>query len=215
MKALMIEDKSPAASATSGALRGAGIEVVCCRKVDDGLACRALYGEACPLEGGTVDAVVAVRSWDDFITTNGANRSEIPSLGEEGIVCGIRKHIPLVMVCDTGDPWGGPFDQWIEESCVHEEVADTIRDLVQTPSDTHSKVATEAMASLMELMGIDGNPRASVVRSDGRLSVRARIPSRASTSIATEVRDALSVKVHDALHAFDPWVKTIDVSFGD
>ncbi len=209
MNVLMVETLSPLAAETAGVLRTAGVQVRSCRDSLDGFACRALRGGDCPFDTGPIDAAVAVRAGNGAITTFGGNRDTVPGLDEQGIACSIRRHVPLVMVCDTGDPWGGPFDEWIEAACVHDEVGEEIEAVVEGRSETYSAVATKALGDALRIYGVEAaSPSASVVRKNGQLAATIGLPA----GLDGDVKDGCAVKVHDALHAFDPWIATINVT---
>ena len=209
MNVLMVEELSPSATETADSLRSAGIQVRTCRDSLENFACRAMRGGECPLDTVPIDAAVAVHASDGTIATFGANREQAPSLGDQGIACSIRHHVPLVMVCDTGDPWGGPFDEWIDAACIHDEVADEVEGVVEGRSETYSAIASRALGDTLRLYGVENSAAsASVIRKNGRLAVTIDLPSE----LRGDVKDGCAIKVHDVLHSFDPWIATIDVT---
>ncbi len=212
MNVLMVEDQSPLGAKVASSLRDLGHRVFPCEQssnVNQDFACRALFGEPCPLDIYPVDAAVGTKSSNAEIITRGNTSHSHPGLDQEGLACAIRRHIPLVMVCDTGDPYGGPFDQWIEAASVHDEVADVVDSIVSSASDSYGAVATKALVSALLIRGLDTTKaKAKIVRKDGRLNVSLEV----SGSLDQLTVDGLSVSVHRALREFDPWTGCVDIS---
>ncbi len=212
MNVLMIEEASPIGAKVADSVRQSGGSVYCCHNGptnERDFACDALLGGVCPLEIHPIDAVVAVKRSDAGIVTRANTDTSPPLLYDEGIACSIRRHIPLVMVCDTGDPYGGPFDQWIEAASVHDEVSEVLQSIVSGPSDTYTQLASKALVTSMLIRNLDtSKAKATVIRRNGCLTVTLTIREELDQLTI----DSLSVSVHRALRDFDPWISCIDIS---
>ncbi|HUY85589.1 MAG TPA: hypothetical protein VMU77_00635 [Acidimicrobiales bacterium] len=210
MDILMTEEISPTAKLTANTLREGGVKVHCCRTNLDSFACQALLDGQCPLDQFPIDAVISVHPASVEVATFQSNAKSHAYLEDEGIVCAVRRHIPLVAVCDTGDPYGGPFDPWIDATCSHEEVAELVKAIANSPSDSYSQVATTALEQALDTYGLDrGRNQATVKRAEGKLDVKVKVPESASTA----TREGCAVKVLGALNSFDPWISTVNIRF--
>src|SRR5690554_2499155 len=96
MRVLVVGSGPKSADGAAQQLEAAGHEVVRCH-ADGGPAfpCVGLDDEqGCPLDEGPVDVVLHVHD----------ATAVVPSLYEEGVSCGIRRHVPAVVVADGPHP---------------------------------------------------------------------------------------------------------------
>jgi len=101
VKVLLVESDAHGADDAAARLRRAGHLVERCHEPGlPAFPCNALLrGGACPLEGGDVDVAVVVRSrpWPR------------PSTLEDGVVCALRRGVPLVV---AGRTILNPYEDW-------------------------------------------------------------------------------------------------------
>lgn len=199
MHVLVLESDVGAAQGAVARLERAGHEVSRCH--DPGaepFPCRGLTG-TCPLDRGDVDVVLTVR--DDL--------HDRPACREAGVLCGLRRRIPLVVV-DKGVPnHSSPYRGFATTTLADvAEVVTACETIVQNPLPRLSRVATDAVREVLSTHGLDDRlrARAHVYRRAGRLSVEVvDVPADAPTGM-------LTTRVLGALRAFDPYAAGIDVA---
>jgi hypothetical protein len=208
LRVLLTEDEPHAGDDAERALRAAGHEVVRCFDPDGrGFPCRGIADiNACPLRNQTVDITLATRT----------SRRALPARAEDGVLCSIRHHVPVVV---TGDLVFDPFEPW-EASAVESgaDVVDACERAARQPLRRHTEIALAAVHDWMqrraesrttEAVAVD--VRAALVavrRIDGLLEVEVRAPDLPASD-----RDMLAVRILAALRAFDRDARGIDVSF--
>lgn len=177
-------------------LRRAGHEVVGCHEGSEAaFPCAALVeGRACPLDGSPVDVAVTVRDqpWGH------------PSPYEEGAVCALRRHIPLVTVDAVVDP----FEPWTRRSVTgHEDLSAACEEAANAPLPAHSQVATAVTRDVIERATLDPSGASAVVhRRRGVLKVTIDLPDSAA-----RLRGDIGSRVITALRELDPQSSGIDV----
>jgi hypothetical protein len=208
LRVLLTEDEPHAGDDAERALRAAGHDVVRCFDPDGRcFPCRGLGDlDACPLRNDTVDITLATRT----------SRRALPARAEDGVLCSIRHHVPVVV---AGDLVFDPFEPW-EANAVEPggDVVDACERAARQPLRRHTEIATAAAHDWMERRSVnraDGEltfdvPAAlvGVRRIDGRLEVEVRAPA-----LPADDRDTLAVRILAALRAFDRDARGIDVSF--
>src|SRR5688572_17737305 len=98
MDVLLTQTTAVGAAAAAADLRRHGHHVEVCHP-NGAEVCIALGGGRCPLDRGTVDAAVVVRSH--------ASADELPL--ERGAVCAAVRGVPLIV---AGDPADNPYAPW-------------------------------------------------------------------------------------------------------
>jgi hypothetical protein len=178
----------------------AGHEVVRCHEPGDpSFPCAGLVeGRVCPLESGPVDVVVTARDrpWPR------------PSPFEDGAICALRRHVPLVVLGTAVHP----FESWVTAR------VDDDRELVRACEDAaaasltrHSTVAASAAQTVLERAGLDPEGAAASVRHErGRLRVELVLPPHPDQLESNIVASVLS-----ALRQFDPHAAGIEVSIAE
>ena len=191
----MTQTISRGAAATADELRDRGHAVSVCHP-DGAAACIAHSGGRCPLERGTIDAAVLIRSH--------ATADELPL--ERGAWCAVQRNVPLVV---GGDPADNPYGPWAAAEDDGSAISRTVETIVGLPLPALSSVATHALQESLERIGApDHRARVEVHRRHGGLV--ATMIGVASVSSAQAAR--ISVRVAGAIRAADPWARRIDVT---
>jgi hypothetical protein len=181
-------------------LHGAGHEVVRCHEPGDtSFPCAGLVeGRECPLEGGPVDVVVSARDrpWPR------------PSPFEDGAICALRRHVPLVVLGTALHP----FEQWVTRGVDDaDELVTACSEAAAAPLAGHGDVASAAARVRLERAGVDPEATATTVRHvRGRLAVEVTLPPGTD-----ELRGNIVASVITALRGFDRHAPGIDVSVAD
>lgn len=175
----------------------AGHDVVRCHEPGDtSFPCAGLVeGRACPLEEGPVDVVVDARDrpWPR------------PSPFEDGAICALRRHVPLVVLGTALHP----FEQWVTRGIDDiVDLAPACEEAAAAALPRHGEVATAAAREIVELAGIDPDGTAATVRHQrGALLVELVLPPHAEG-----VQGNVVARLITALRGLDPHARGIDVS---
>jgi hypothetical protein len=194
MRMLLVGTLPEAAVDVELELRASGHEVVRCHAGDrPAFPCAALTG-VCPLEESPVDVAVTVRNrpWSH------------PSPFEDGAVCAVRRHIPLVAV----DADVNPFAPWTQRAVSSDDdVAAVCEEAASAPLALHSRVATEVAHTVVERAGFDPRKASAVVhRRRGALKVTVEL-----ADAVAHLRGSIAARVVPALRELDPTSIGIDV----
>lgn len=196
MRVLVVGTLPGSIERAANELSAAGHEVVRCHAEDDPpFPCFALQdGQRCPLEGDPVDVVLAARNrpWPR------------PTRLEDGALCAIRRHVPLVVT----DPVFNPFEKWTTRVATPGAVPEACEQAADAPLDPHGEIAATAATAMLERAGADASRvSATVHRQRGRLRVQLELPSEALEIGADVVPNVLA-----ALRAYDRHATGIDIS---
>jgi hypothetical protein len=199
VRVLVVGASPRAVDGASRVLRAAGHETVHCHAVDEPpFPCAALVESGqCPLETDPVDVVLDMHE----------RPSHMPSRAEDGVMCGLRRGIPLVV---SGSPVH-PYQSW-----VNEEIGpcdDLVAACESAVSDSEGQraegeTALDAARAALVQAGIDpGGARATVHRRETQAHVLLELPPR-----PPGVHAAIVTRVTQAVHALDPAITEVDVS---
>src|SRR6476620_9070683 len=166
MRVLVVGTIPESMDHTSEVLRDAGHDVLACH--DTGGAafpCRGLRGEPCPLDGEGVDVVVTARdrAWPN------------PSPYEDGAVCALRHHVPMVVHVFTSIH---PFREWASAESRHDDdLSGVVETVARAPLAEHSELARSVARQVLDAAelpsaGVD----AVVARRNARLRVTLTMP---------------------------------------
>jgi hypothetical protein len=197
MRVLVVGTKPNRVDPAVAALEAAGHTALRCHDPDAGpFPCRGLGDpRACPLEGVPIDVAVTVRD----------ERWTQPSPYEDGVVCALRRRIPLVV---AGAPGPQPFDRWssrrVEPGA---DLAAACEEAARSPLAEHGAVARDAAAAVLAVAGRAGSVEATVGRREGALQVEVVLP--VGDAAMTET---VAARVIGALRDFDPFATAIDVA---
>ena len=191
MRIAMIQSDPSAGARAQTLLEDAGHEVLTC--VDDvgtPFPCRGVAGGTCPLAAGAVVAVSAP-----------ASLPPEPQAGDIGLICAMRRHLPLVVVAPDGVGWRG--------ARVRSVTADDLVAAVEEAASAVLPVHTGAV--LDEVRSVAGEAAsAAVTRSAEGLEVLVELPE----DIDDRAAEKIAVRAQAAIRRVDPWAPTVDVRIG-
>lgn len=195
MRILVTETHAETAVPAARQLIEAGHEVVRCR-ADDGPAfpCAGLEPGGCPIEGG-IDVALTVRS----------GPPEQPTAREDGVVCALRRHVPLVV---AGPPGPNPYEGWAT-MCVDEgDLVAACEAAAAADVESLSTVARDEAAKALERRGHPADGVDVITRRRAHeLKVELALPD----AVTDQQADAIAVAVADRLRAVEPTIAIIDV----
>jgi hypothetical protein len=188
MRVLVVGTGPVSVRRASDELRRAGHDVVLCHDDDEpAFPCAALRDESgCPLEQAAVDVVLDVHD----------GPSRVPSAYEDGVACGVRQHLPLV-VAGSGEH---PYARWVtREIGADADVVAACEEAGAAPSAAHGAVAAKAARDSLSHAGIDAEATtATVHRRDGHLLVMLTLPEHPEGLESMVVaRVVTAVREHD------------------
>ena len=191
----MTQTTSRGAAAAATDLLDRGHTVSVCHP--DGVeACVGMSGGRCPLERGTIDAALLVRTH--------ADPRELPL--ERGAWCAVARRVPLIV---AGDPSGNPYGAWTAAEDDGSAVAVTVETVVALPLADLSFLATHALHQALDQLGApDHRARVEVRRRNGGLVAELI----GVVGITSGQAAMVSVRVVAAIRAADPWARRIDVT---
>jgi hypothetical protein len=196
MRALVVGTLPEAVRHVEVQLQEAGHDVVRCHgETEAAFPCAGLVeGGECPLDGVPVDVAVTVRDrpWPQ------------PSPFEDGAVCALRQHIPLVAV----DAAVNPFAAWTARSVASgDDVVAVCEDAASAALPRHSEIATEVAREVVAQAGADPtNVTAVVRRRQGALKVTVELPDPAAG-----LRGMIASRVVTELRKIDDSARGVDV----
>jgi hypothetical protein len=197
MKVLVLESENGAAAIATAQLERAGHEVLRCHEPGArAFPCAGFGSSGCPLEQEGVDVVLTVRS----------RPSAQPAPLEDGAVCALRRHVPLVVAGRAG---ANPFSTF-PVTIAGRDIVAACEEAATGPLVDHEAVAQRALDESLLANGLDdSDARATVRRRAGRITTSLRFP----TETPERTRAMASVRVVGALRQFDPYNGGIDVSW--
>ena len=180
-------------------LSAAGHEVVRCHAEGaPAFPCTGLAGAGCPVDDG-VDVAVTVRN----------QPRSTPSPTEDGVICALRRRVPVVVAGSTlFQPFSG-FD--VTEVEDPTDIVAAIEGVASDRRVQHEAVGQPLLEETLHRAGVEGAAQAIVTRSRTGLTVRLLVPP----DTPDRVRAQASVRVVGAIRAYDPAAPQIDVSVGE
>ncbi|MCB1013673.1 MAG: hypothetical protein KDB10_00955 [Acidimicrobiales bacterium] len=195
MRILVTETHDDAAQPVTRQLLDAGHEVVRCREPDGpAFPCVGLEPHGCPIEGG-VDVALTVRT----------GPPAEPTAREDGAVCALRRHVPLVVAGASGP---NPFAGWATVTVGDGDVVAACEAAAAADVARLSEVARAETRRFLEKRGhpVDG-VEVRTRRSAHELKVELDLPG----GLTGPEADAVAVSVADAVRAAEPTIPVIDV----
>lgn len=195
MRILVTETLPEAALPAARQLIEAGHDVVRCREDDaPAFPCAGLQPGGCPVEGG-IDVALTVR----------VGPPAQPTAREDGVVCALRRHVPLVVAGPRGP---NPYAAWATV-CVEE--GDVVSACEQAASAEVAGLSGVALTEARRALGRRGHEvddvQVSTTRSAHDLKIDVTMPG----SVSDIEADAVAVAVADAVRAVEPTIAVIDV----
>lgn len=188
----MPDTGSPLARLVASELEAAGHTIHRCH--DDATGpptCRAVLGEDCPLDTVPIDVAVTVRPI--------ASAAPLPT--EDGILCAIRRRIPVVV---TGAVRDHPF-----RAAATVEAADAANAVVAVARGVlpgHTAVATDVLHTALP----QGAAARALVRR--RKGGALHVTIETGPGLARAAAIPVAVRVARALREYDPWAPSLDLS---
>ena len=200
MRILVVGTAPSAIEPAVAELTSAGHDVVRCHDSGAGpFPCLALSDDrACPLEAGPVDVTVTVRdrAWPR------------PSPYEEGALCALRRHVPLVV---AGTAVLQPFERWSSRTSENgKDLAAACEQAGAAPLPRHGEVSRDAARQFSPL------PAVSLTRTQACGGAAAG--SGADITVPAGCADLsprVAARVTGALRQFDRFATAIDVGVGE
>jgi hypothetical protein len=198
-RVLVADDEASIRFVLCEALTEAGHEVVRCHGDDEPpFPCAALVeGRRCPLESGPVDVVLDAH----------AHPSRLPSRYEDGVVCGLRSAIPLVVAGSSVHPYW----RWVTvEIGRDDDVVAACESAACVTAERRAEIdaAIDAARSVLAGSGIDPESTKAVVHRRGeRVHVLLELPAR-----PPGLHQAIVDRVAAAVRGVDATIETVDVA---
>jgi hypothetical protein len=196
MRVLVVGTMPAAIDGAAAELEAAGHDVVQCHDgVEPPFPCAGLIaGRECPLDAAPVDLVVTARDhpWAR------------PAAYEEGAICALRRHIPLVSLHEGTDP----FARWsCRDVSQVGELPEACEEAASAPLADHGAAATAAAQSVATAAGVDPAGIGAVVhRARGALKVKLTL-----TAAANHLEGTIAARVMTALRELDKAATGIDI----
>lgn len=193
----MTETETEGAQIAAEVLRGRGHKVVTC---GDGtrraLSCAVLRGAECPLDVADVDVSVHVE------------RPEPLGLDDQGVICAIRRHIPVVVAAGPRAAGSTELRTWAAAVSSLDELETTVKSVAASALAAHASVAAEA--ANRQAAGAGSQP---CWRAEARRSGQGRIRLELITDEPSPPSKRLdaSVRAVGALRKLDPRTPVLDV----
>jgi len=199
VRVLVTESDPDAADSVANRLAARGHEVVRCHAAGaPAFPCSVMAGGVCPVDSG-VDVAVAVR----------AHPRSTPAPTEDGIICGLRARVPVVV---TGRTLFQPFSGFdVTEVTDPVDVVGVVEAVARDRRPHHEAVAQPLLDEVLARAGVTGTGQVGVSRSRTGLHVRLLFPA----GVDDATRAQASVRVLGALRAYDRASPRIDVSTGE
>lgn len=199
VRVLVVGTSGTGVARATDALAAAGHEVVTChRSGDPPFPCGGLVdGHGCPLDRGPIDVVLDAH----------VRPSRAPSGYETGVVCGLRRGVPLVVAGASVHPYW----RWAAVEVGHDDdVVAACEKAAEASVEQHADANVARAAARAALTGAGTDPvgtAATVHRRGDELHVLLELPPR-PPGLHHEVVES----VVSELRALHPTIATIDVA---
>jgi hypothetical protein len=197
MDILVTESNSGAARGAVERLESAGHRVHRCHAESSSAFPCAGLTSGCPMDDAPIDLVLTVR----------AHVRTTPAPTEDGVTCGLRRHVPVAI---TGHTVMNPFEVLGAEAV--EADGDLVAECERVAGSrrpAHEEVGRAVMRDTLAVERYPTEPAdVSVRRVAGRLQVQVSAPA----VVPQRAREIVAVRVVGQLRAFDPHAAGIDIS---
>jgi hypothetical protein len=201
LNVLLLESEPGAAAIARHELEGAGHVVKYCH--DPGrveFPCNALVeGRGCPLEGEPIDVALDVR----------ARHRARPTLGEDGVTCALRQHIPVVV---AGAAELSPYDEYATEIVGQSfDVVAACERAASAPLVRHSAEAARTLREMLARREITIDPEVEVRRQHGALVITVH----GAEALDASAKSMAAARMTAAVRAVDRYSRGVDVMFAE
>ena len=195
MRILVIETYLEAATFAVRQLAAAGHEVVRCRdETAPAFPCDGLTPGGCPVDAG-IDVALTVRS----------GPPDKPTAREDGAVCALRRHVPLVVASAEGP---NPFDGWATV-CVDD--GDVVAACEAAATSDISSLSELALTEARRTLAFGGHDAEEATVSTRRSARAVKIDVAMPDTVTDSEADAVAVAVADVVRRAEPTIAVIDV----
>lgn len=196
MQVLMTELATDRARTAAALLETRAHEIVTCGDdVPRTVTCAALRGGSCPLDRQTIDVVLHVE------------RADGPGLADEGVVCALRRFVPLVVAARGQASAADPFVGWAAAVCDLDELEEALTEAAAAPPPAHSAAAARAANTVLASAGCVTSWQAVARRQSGRL----RVELISEQPLDRELCARSAVRAEGAIRELDAMTASIDV----
>jgi hypothetical protein len=152
VQVLMTELATDRARTAAALLETRAHEIVTCGDdVPRTVTCAALRGGSCPLDRQTIDVVLHVE------------RADGPGLADEGVVCALRRFVPLVVAARGQASAADPFVGWAAAVCDLDELEEALTEAAAAPLPAHSAAAARRRTPCWQVPAVSPAGRPSHV----------------------------------------------------
>lgn len=195
MRILVTETHPEAAMRAARQLIAAGHEVVRCRdETAPAFPCDGLTPGGCPVEAG-IDVALTVRT----------GPPEQPTQREDGAVCALRRHVPLVVASAEGP---NPFADWATV-CVDD--GDVVAACEAAAAADITALSEVALAEARRSLVLGGHEADEVAVSTARSARSVKIDVTMPETVGDAEADAVAIAVADVVRRVEPTIAVIDV----
>jgi hypothetical protein len=196
MDILVTESTSGAAEAAAGRLAAAGHRIHWCHEASSPAFPCAGLTSGCPMDDAPIDLVLTVRG---HVRTT-------PAPSEDGVVCGLRRRIPVAI---AGHTVMNPYEALGAESVdADDDLVAACERVAASRRPEHEEVARAVVRDTLAIERFPAEPcDVSVRRVAGRLKVQVTVPA----VVPQRAREIVAVRVAGRLREFDPNAGGIDI----
>jgi hypothetical protein len=192
MRVLLVDGDHREGDIVASQLDERGHDVVRCFGPDDDHLCRGVaLRQECPVDSGSVDVALLVRS-----------ESGPPLLREMGAVCALRHRIPVVEAHAHGD---APFTGWVTPTGAG--VVEAVEEVAADDLLGHAAAVEIVLGDVPAVVRMGSLPGVTVRRETGRLLLTLTVPS----TMDDLDRNSVVTWAVRALREYDPYEPVCDV----
>ncbi len=197
LNVLVLESSPGAADDAIASLEDHGHSVHRCHEAGAAaFPCRSLAHDGCPLDSGTIDVALTMRSGDSSKVTG----------FEDGVSCALQQRIPLVV---GGDVREHPYELFASKVVTNPaDLANAVQTAASDALSHHGVLGANAAREVLTRRGV-ASPEVAVDvrRCGGDLKVVVTV----ATDVDRTTREMIAVRVQAVLSKYDRHARSIDV----